>query len=173
MQSDPDPPPELQLVLDALRRIVRALGASSRTAQTRLGVTGAQLFVLTSLRGNRAISMGELARRTGTHQSTVSGVTQHLKEAGLVIATPSESDRRRVDVRLTPAGRALLRRAPGAAQEGLIAGFERLPKETRRRLARDLGELVRSMRLGNEPPLMFFEEPRTSPRRARAGNAHE
>jgi DNA-binding MarR family transcriptional regulator len=168
MQSDPLAPPELQIVLDALRRIVRALGASSRTAQTKLGVTGAQLFVLTSLRGTRAISMGELARRTGTHQSTVSGVTQHLKDAGLVIATPSEIDRRRLNLRLTPAGRALLRKAPGAAQEGLIAGFKRLPKETRRRLARDLPALVAAMRLSKEPPLMFFEEPKP-----RAGSRRE
>jgi hypothetical protein len=40
---------ETRAILDAVRRIVRALHESSRAAEKTLGVTGAQLFVLQTL----------------------------------------------------------------------------------------------------------------------------
>lgn len=149
---------ELQSVLDDLRRLVKALGASSRSAQARVGLTGAQLFVLQSLRGRQAISMNQLAERTRTHQSTVSVVVKRLVAAGLVARSVAADDGRRLALSLTAAGRARLKKAPQAAQEGLIAGLERLPRPTRACLARDLHRLVEAMRLDDQPPAMFFEE---------------
>ncbi|MDB4990271.1 MAG: transcriptional regulator, MarR family [Myxococcaceae bacterium] len=160
--------PESSEVLDDLRRIVRALRQSSRVAERTLGVSGAQLFVLRSLSGARALSLNELAARTRTHQSTVSVVVKRLVESALVVRVTSEVDGRRVELSLSKRGRALLERAPLAAQDKLIEGVERLPQKDRRVLASSLRRLVLAMQLADEQPSMFFEEEELAPSDARA-----
>ncbi len=145
-------------VLDHLRRIVRVLRESSRAAEGLLGVTGAQLFVLKALAGSPALSLNDLAARTRTHQSTVSVVVSRLVARRLVRRTPSQADGRRVELSLSPKGRALLARAPLAAQDALIEGIERLPRAQRKSLATALRSLVRAMNLQDEAPAMFFED---------------
>lgn len=158
---------DIQSVLDDLRRVVKALGVFSRSAQRRIGVTGAQLFVLKSLRDRAPLSMSQLAARTCTHQSTVSVVVKRLVRDGLVVSTYAAADGRRVELCLTSAGRARLRKAPQTAQEGLIKGLERLPRAVRTRLAGDLHQLIESMQLGDSTPAMFFEDrPRRVKRQA-------
>jgi DNA-binding MarR family transcriptional regulator len=157
--------PEITGVLDDLRRIVRVLRQSSRAAQQKLGVTGAQLFVLNVLSTETSLSTNELARRTLTHQSTVSVVVKRLVTRGLVSRATSKTDARSVELALTARGRALLRKAPGAAQEELIAGIERLSPAKRGALASALRELVVTMRLADEEPSMFFEDEEPTPSR--------
>jgi len=169
------PPPERWTdeangVLDDLRRIVRALRESSRHAESTLGVTGAQLFALRALADSRPLSLNELAARTRTHQSTVSVVAGRLVDRGLVRRTRSESDGRRIELTLTSRGRALLERAPLAAQDKLIEGLDSMPRKEREHLAISLRALVRAMQLEDEAPAMFFEDeeatPSPSPKRA-------
>jgi DNA-binding MarR family transcriptional regulator len=164
---------EVTAVLDDLRRIVRALRQSSRAAERQLGVSGAQLFVLQALAGAGALSLNDLAARTRTDQSTVSTVVARLVKAGLVSRKRSAEDGRRVDLQLTPRGRALLRRAPLAAQDQLIEGLDRMPRSQRRSLAIALGRLVDAMHLRDDQPAMFFEEahPTTTPPRKGASRA--
>jgi DNA-binding MarR family transcriptional regulator len=152
------PTPEAVEVLDHLRRIVRVLRESSRAAEGLLGVTGAQLFVLRALAGSPGLSLNDLAARTRTHQSTVSVVVSRLVARGLVRRTQSRTDGRRAELSLSPKGRALLSRAPLAAQDALIGGIERLPRAQRASLATTLRALVRAMKLEDEAPAMFFEE---------------
>ncbi|HEY6725721.1 MAG TPA: MarR family transcriptional regulator [Polyangiaceae bacterium] len=147
-------------ILDDLRRIVQVLRESSRAAERRLGVTGAQLFVLRALADERALSLNTLAERTRTHQSTVSVVVKRLARKNLVHRKTSASDGRRVELELSARGRTLLDRAPHAAQDQLIAGIERLYARERRALARGLGTLVEHMGLRKHPAPMFFEEKR-------------
>lgn len=146
------------VALDALRRIVRALGISARTAERSAGVTGAQLFVLQQLREAPAHSLNDLADRTFTHQSTVSVVVDRLVSRGLVARTRSETDARQVELSLTAAGRTALRRAPPPAQLRLIAALRALPASECRRLARTLGSVVRQMKVTGGPPGMFFQD---------------
>src|SRR4051812_212495 len=122
---------ETTVVLDHLRRIVRTLRESSRAAEARLGVTGAQLFVLRALAGPRPLSLNQVAARTHTHQSTVSVVVKRLVSQRLVQRAPSTVDGRRVELGLTARGRAVLERAPLAAQDRLVAGLESLARKDR------------------------------------------
>jgi DNA-binding MarR family transcriptional regulator len=149
---------EATSILDDLRRVVRKLRESSREAEQRLGVTGAQLFVLRTLSHEQALSVNELAARTRTHQSTVSTVVRRLVERGLVTRKASAEDARRVALSVTKSGLALLAKAPLAAQDDLILGIERLSREHRRTLASSLRTLVTSMGLDAQEPAMFFEE---------------
>jgi len=145
-------------VLDAIRRIVRALRESSRAAESAVGIGAAQLFVLHRLAASPALSLNELAARTFTHQSSVSVVVSRLVERGLLTRTRGDGDDgRRVSISVTPAGRALLARAPAAAQERLVAGLALLGAGPRRELATLLGRLVDLMALPDRSPPMFFE----------------
>jgi len=150
-------------VLDAIRHVVRTLREASRSSERAVGVSAAQLFVLQRLAGARPLSVSELAARTLTHQSSVSVVVGKLAEQGLVTRQRTADDARRVAVALTPAGRALLERAPAAAQDRLIAALALVGRARRRRLADDLRELVRAMGPETGHPPMFFE--RAAPRR--------
>jgi DNA-binding MarR family transcriptional regulator len=145
------------LALDHLRRIVQALRESSRASERQLGVSGAQLFVLQALAKNRALSLNDLAERTHTHQSTVSVVVKRLVLRQLVQSRPASHDRRKLELELTPRGNALLRRAPAAAQDRLVAGLQALGTRERKSLTATLGKLARAVQLDAKPPSIFFE----------------
>jgi len=149
--------PATRAVLDSIRRIVRALRESSRKTERSVGLGAAQLFVLQRLAGAPPLSINELADRTLTHQSSVSVVVSRLVRGGLVARTRAAADGRRVAITLTPAGRALLERAPAAAQDRLIGALGLVGVAARRELARHLGHLVEAMALPPHHPPMFFE----------------
>jgi len=159
---------DVKVVLDGIRRIVQALRASSRAAEKKVGLSGAQLFVLLKLSGEEALSINELAARTLTHQSSVSVVVARLVEQGLVARRRSAVDGRRVELTLTRRGRAVLAKAPQAAQDRLIESIESLPSADRRALARNLDRLSRAL-LVDEAPTMLFEDHPTTPPESDAG----
>jgi DNA-binding MarR family transcriptional regulator len=82
-------------VFNSLRRLVHVLHNASRETERRLGVTGAQLFVLTQLRATPSLSINALAERTMTHQSTVSVVVRRLVRRKLVKKTRAADDAER------------------------------------------------------------------------------
>ncbi|HET7186993.1 MAG TPA: MarR family winged helix-turn-helix transcriptional regulator [Gemmatimonadaceae bacterium] len=144
-------------VFNSLRRLVHALHNASRDTERRLGVTGAQLFVLTQLRATPSISINALAERTMTHQSTVSVVVRRLVRRKLVKKVRSTDDARRVELTLTPAGNALLRRAPESVQVRLARAIESIEPAERQILARGLQHLVRTIGVDTGVTPMFFE----------------
>jgi DNA-binding MarR family transcriptional regulator len=153
------PGPRTRAVLDAIRRIVQALRESSRLAESRLGLSGAQLFVLRTVSESPGLSLNELAARTFTHQSSVSAVVTRLARKSLLQKRVADRDARRVEVRLSPSGRRRLDCAPRSAQERLVAAVDALPGAERARLAITLDGLVAGMALPRKRPAMFFEEP--------------
>jgi DNA-binding MarR family transcriptional regulator len=148
-------------VLDSLRRIVQALRESSRRAEQRLGISGAQLFVLEKLADAPSQSLNELAARTFTHQSSVSTVVARLVEQRLVSRRRSTGDGRKLELVLTARGRAVASQTTGAAQERLITSVERMPAPFRRQLATLLAQIVDRMEVTEERPRMFFDDDRT------------
>jgi DNA-binding MarR family transcriptional regulator len=148
--------PQLTGTLDAVRRIFRALRRSSRQSERTVGVGSAQLFVLQQLAASPASSINELAERTYTHQSSVSVVVRRLVEQGLVVRNPGQGDRRRRELKLTPAGKRLVQRAPVPGQVRLIEGLLTLPATQLRALERLLMRVVRGMGASEETPEMFF-----------------
>jgi DNA-binding MarR family transcriptional regulator len=147
-------------VLDAIRRIVQTLRESSRLAERRAGLSGAQLFVLHQIAEHPGSSVNELAAHTHTHQSSVSVVVTRLVEQGLVQRATSENDGRRVELTLTSQGRRLSSRMPDPAQARLVASIDQLAPARRRQLAATLGEVADTLAGADGAPSMFFEERR-------------
>lgn len=155
----PSTDPSVRQSLDAIRRIVQALRLTAREAEKRVGLSAAQLFVLQKLGEAGRLTINELAARTHTHQSSVSVVVQRLARRNLVTRRRSDNDRRAVEAALTPTGRALLERAPQAAQERLVVALQALPLGQRKRLAALLTRVVRQTGLSSARPELFFESP--------------
>ena len=95
--SEIHPEDESRSVLDSIRRIVQLLRRSSNLSEKKLGLSSAQLFVLHKLVDVQALSVGELAERTLTSQSSVSEVVQKLVSAGHVARARSPRDARSVE----------------------------------------------------------------------------
>jgi DNA-binding MarR family transcriptional regulator len=150
---------DVERVFNALRRIVHALHRASRETERRLGVTSAQLFVLTLLRATPSLSITALAERTLTHQSTVSVVVRRLVRRRLVKKVRATDDARRVELTLTPAGGTLLRKAPEVIQVRLALAIAGLAPADRGALGHGLDELVRELGVSDAPATMFFETP--------------
>jgi len=163
-------PEAVREVLNSLRQIVRSLRVSSRAAEQRVGLSGAQLFVLQCLARQSPCSVNDLAARTATDQSSVSVVVSRLVALGHVRRTVSTRDRRRVALSLTRSGRALLELAPEAAQDRLIASLSRLPKGKLETLSLLLAQVVREADVGEQVPTLFFEESPTLVAKERTRN---
>jgi DNA-binding MarR family transcriptional regulator len=158
----------VKTVLDSLRLIVRDLRLSAREAERVARITGAQLFVLQQLQDGGTMSLGELADRTMTDQSSVSVVVKKLVAAKLVARKPSRADARRLELTLTPAGKKLLARCPEPTQVRLLAALKRLEPNEALGLTSGLSALVREMGLESEAPApLFFEDNNASRRKPR------
>jgi DNA-binding MarR family transcriptional regulator len=150
-------PDDVRQILDSLRRIVQSLRVSARAAEANLGLSGAQLFVLQKLSEESGLSVNDLAERTLTHQSSVSVVAARLVDKGFLSRERSAKDARRLELSITPAGRAALRRSPLAAQEKLIEGISRMKERDRAQLASLLDQVTDLSGIGREPARMFFD----------------
>lgn len=158
---------DIAAALDALGALTGALRLGSRVLERRLGISGAQLFVLQKLADGPVASLNELAARTFTHQSSVSVVVRRLVARGLVARTVFADDARRVAIALTPAGRTLLRRAPEPLQARLLTSLKRLSASERKALAASLTRLVGEAGIvGGTSTLLGDDAPR--PRLARS-----
>jgi DNA-binding MarR family transcriptional regulator len=151
---------DVTAILDAIRQIVHLLRIGSRAAEKQVGLSGARLFVLAALGDGPVATLNELAKRTRTHQSSVSVVVQRLVDAGLVERVRGTGDDgRRLGLRLTPVGRARLRDAPDPAQTRLIAAIERMGPAERSMLATLLSQLAGRLDAGaSKAATMFFED---------------
>jgi len=151
-------PSDVRRALDAFRRVVQALRAGRGRGGARL--SSAQLFALRQIGDHPGASINELAALTFTHQSSVSVVVQRLARRRLVAKVSATDDRRRQRLTLTREGRRVLRRAPAAVQEQLIAAIASLPAADRRALASTLGKIAQSVMPAGATrhPPMFFEE---------------
>ncbi len=113
------------------------------------------MFVLHVLHGEPRLSLGELADRTVTDQSSVSVVVRKLYEKKLVVKRTAKEDRRRVEVSLTALGMRLAEGSPRPVQEALIARLSALAPAERRHL-RQLLEVIAPP--GAVAPPMFFDD---------------
>jgi DNA-binding MarR family transcriptional regulator len=153
-------PDDIARSMNAIRSVVRALRLNTRSIEAKLGISLAQLFVLQQLADKPADSLNELAERTATHQSSVSVVVRRLVERGLVTRVAASTDRRRVQITLTPAGEALLQDAPPTVQNDLMRGMSRMSPDNRATLAELLETWVLAAGIDlAAPPMIFEDEP--------------
>ena len=147
-------------ILDAIRQLVRALRLFDREAQAKHGITAAQMFMLHSLEGDEVLSLNQLAERAATDQSSASVVVHKLVEAGYVTRTARKDDRRRIELRLTAKGRAIIRKSPPPAQQRMLEAIATLKPRDRKALADSLEQFVHEIGAGGKKVSLLFEDER-------------
>ena len=150
--------PSIARSMNAIRSVVRALRLNTRAIELQMGISLAQLFVLQQLAERPADSLNELAERTATHQSSVSVVVRRLVERGYVSRTASPTDKRRIEIDVTAAGRALLADAPVTVQQQMIAGLAGMSASERTMLADLLETWLHTSKIDLATPPMLGEE---------------
>lgn len=140
-------------IVESLRAIAKAMRISGRHAESKLGVSGAQLHILQELQDKPSQSINELAARTYTHQSSVSMVVARLVDNRLAMRSASSNDARKAVISLTPAGKAILKKSPGAAQGSIVAALQSMRQSELQELAESLQKLDELL----TPPGPFLE----------------
>lgn len=129
-------------VLRRFRTVFNAVKTHFQQVEKKAGIGGAQVWALAVIRAHPGIGVGELARNMDIHQSTASNLVRALLGAELVLASRNGADRRAVQLRVTPAGQRILKKAPGPFTGVLPEALARLDPAVLERLDRDLGQLI-------------------------------
>ncbi len=138
------PKPEIQ-ILQALRRIIRAVDIHSRELAVRYGITGPQLVCLATLCDDGAMTGAELSRRVFVSASTITGIIDRLEKRGYVERKRDAVDRRRVLLHATPEGYKLAYNAPSPLQGKLSRRLHELPELERATIGFSLQRVVELM----------------------------
>ena len=129
-------------VLRQFRLIFNSVKTHFQQVEKRTGLGGAQIWALSIVEARSGIGVKDLAAAMDVHQSTTSNLVRTLVERGLVAALREGTDRRTVQLKVLPAGRRLLKRAPAPFTGVLPQALAALDARTLARLERDLAQLV-------------------------------
>lgn len=136
---------------DRMRELLIALGRRRplrdpiSTTMDEMELTPPQLHALLWLGHDGPLTMGDLARRSGITEKTITGVVDRLERLGLAERVRGEADRRVVRARLTRKGSNTYRRIDGLMREKLQRLLSRLDAADRRDLFRIIGNLLASL----------------------------
>jgi DNA-binding MarR family transcriptional regulator len=134
----------------AFRSLLKTLGLLKRVMEpyfARFGISGSQWGVLITLHrseheeGRPALRLTDLGDRLIVRPPSVTGVVDRLQRMGLVARTASADDHRAKDIRLTPAGRELVRRVLEHHPEQVRQAFDGLSAPEQAELRRLLDGL--------------------------------
>jgi DNA-binding MarR family transcriptional regulator len=117
---------QVDQVLIALRRIIRAIDLHSKKLVQQYGVTGPQALVLKRIIDYKEVPAGILARDVNLSQATVTSILDRLERHDYVQRIPSQDDKRKVLVRATPAAVKIFENAPPLLQEEFISAYKKL-----------------------------------------------
>ena len=117
-----------------------------RDQATQEVISAHQASILDHLDDAQATSLFDLARHMGVTASTMSITVDRLVRGGYVARERSEQDRRRLDLKLTPAG-LRIKRQQKVLEPGLVAAvLARLDDRRRRQALRGLEVLAQASR---------------------------
>ncbi|MEP7102178.1 MAG: MarR family winged helix-turn-helix transcriptional regulator [Burkholderiales bacterium] len=132
-------------VLRRFRVVFNTVRTHFQQVEKKAGVGGAQLWALSIVRSAPGVGVSGLAAALDIHQSTASNLVKALVERGLIAASKEGADRRKVQLRLLPAGTRVLRRAPGPFAGVLPEALASLDARALARLDRSLAELITAL----------------------------
>lgn len=114
---------QIEEVLIALRRVIRATDLHSKYLAKTTGLTAPQILLLQTLRDKGQITIGELAQEVSLSQATVTTILDRLEKRKLVYRQRSETDKRKVHAFLNDEALEILKNAPIPLQEQFTRQF--------------------------------------------------
>ncbi|HEY9135520.1 MAG TPA: MarR family transcriptional regulator [Pseudomonadales bacterium] len=116
----------IEEVLVALRRVIRAIDLHSKHLAKTTGLTAPQVLLLQTIRDNGEVTIGELAKEMSLSQATVTSILDRLEKRGLVCRERSKEDKRKVHAYLTEQACETLKEAPIPLQQHFARQFNDL-----------------------------------------------
>ncbi|MDE3010766.1 MAG: MarR family transcriptional regulator [Pseudomonadota bacterium] len=129
-------------MLRRFRVVFNAVKSHFRAIERKAEIGGAQLWALSVIASSPGLTVSDLARAMDIRQSTASNLVKGLIQRELVAPVRGEQDRRTTLLTIQPAGRSILRRAPGPFSGVLPDALSRLDPQVLARLDADLGRLI-------------------------------
>jgi DNA-binding MarR family transcriptional regulator len=151
-------PPDASLIVQGLRRIVKALHSFSQDVYRQYGLTGPQLWALKTLQREGRLSAGQLARALAVHQSSLSILIDRLEKRGLVSRVRSRGDGRFVLIEMTKRGLSLAAMAPEPAQGRLLHGLQAMSRAEVSQIRRAVDRMVQVMEAEDTAARFFFSD---------------
>jgi DNA-binding MarR family transcriptional regulator len=131
-------------VLDLLPGAMDALRFAMRS-QLEAGLSVPQFRGLNYIAHHDGSSLSEVAAFLGVTLATASAMVDRLVRAGHVQSTPAADDRRRVQLKITAAGRSLLDEVRTGARRDLAERLGAQPAETLEAIRHGLAALKRAL----------------------------
>ncbi len=116
----------LDEVLVALRRVIRATDLHSKHLAKTTGLTAPQILLLQTLRKTDRMTIGEIANEMSLSQATVTTILDRLEKRDLVYRERSTEDKRKVHACLTEQALETLKSSPTPLQEHFARQFSDL-----------------------------------------------
>ncbi len=120
-----------------IRRAHQRASATFMAVLTTHNLTPAQYFALARLREKGEVSQNLLGRMAAMDPATIQGVVKRLNERDLITRVPDPNDRRRISLRLTDQGVALI--------DGLRSGIEEMTSRVLAPLSSDEQSQLRDL----------------------------
>jgi len=145
-------------IMQALRRIFKAIQDYSQEVSHKFGITGPQLWALKTLSTNGSLPLGQLSKMMYLHPSTITGVVDRLEKKGYVVRDRVHKDRRVVMVQLTSKGKKIVGKAPNPIQGKMVYGLSRLQQKNLNSIYDAVGELMEIAEAQNIKATFFFDK---------------
>jgi DNA-binding MarR family transcriptional regulator len=116
-------------VANRLRPVLLKLHPHLRREIHSLGVTGGQASLLFTIQRRPGIGVRELAALERMSAPGMSKYIGRLEAAGLIVREPSEDDRRRIGIRVSPEGERVLRSVKSRRTAWLAGRLQGLSEE--------------------------------------------
>jgi DNA-binding MarR family transcriptional regulator len=139
---EPDLDETLETVLVASRTLVAISAQSIAAVLDEVDVMQVRVLVVVASRG--PCSLGEVAEAVGLHVSTASRTCDRLVSMGLLHRAASATDRRNLELTLTPDGEALVARVLRERRDALRPVLQRLGPRKQRRLTAALRDFAQA-----------------------------
>lgn len=137
--------PQIEAMLVALRRVMRATDLHSRELMRTTGLTAPQLLLLQTIQLMGKVSVGELAQEISLSQATVTSILDRLEDRGLVQREKGARDKRKVFTALTARGEDAIKDAPVPLQQSFVERFRKLASWEQHQLIASLERVAAMM----------------------------
>lgn len=117
---------QIEEVLVALRRVIRATDLHSKHLAKTTGLTAPQILLLQTLRDKEQVTIGEVANDMSLSQATVTSIIDRLEKRNFVYRERSKEDKRKVHAYLTEEAYETLKTAPMPLQDHFAKQFNDL-----------------------------------------------
>jgi DNA-binding MarR family transcriptional regulator len=146
-----------ELVLIALRQIIRAIDLHSKKLIKQYGLTGPQLIVLKEIERKEKISLTALAKNVSLSLPTVSSLLDRLEKQQYIQRVRGEVDKRTFYALITETGKKAIEKSPNLLQEQFLQKFEKLEAWEQHLLVSSIQRIAAMMNAESVEALPYLE----------------